>query len=1106
MKQQKHTLVILAITLLLFFSPLSNAATLYLDLDINTPGIQDSLTLSPGSDYEVGIVFSGDGSTQFDSFAFDLVYTSSVVGVHTPVAGAVVDSAPLMAFDIYGAVPVSSGDPLAQGSMPIPLGFVGGLGGVGASSVGGMPFPLIGEDESVGLFSVSLNALEVGASNLALTGYPFGIGAGLSLAGESVPVTLKGATVTVVPVPPALLLFASGMLALFGIGRRENKSGITLKKMTPQLSLIAALVVVSPHGLATPLDSNADINGDAMVTSLDISMLASCFGKDPLNNKSCAKADVDRDGDIDADDFSFVSTRLGQSFPETLFEELVLPSSFAVGDRPESKAIADLNGDGVSDVVTVNSASDDISVLLGNGDGSFQAQQRYTVADGANSIILEDINGDGVLDVVTARLRGDDISVLLGNGDGSFQAKPSVSGSFRYLIDLNGDSVLDIVSTGDEEILLSLGNGDGSFQVPLHIDIGMKFGSIDLADLNRDGVLDMVVLIDNHVEVFIGNGDGSFQTQQQIAFDDRIHQVTLDDINGDDVIDIAVAHGDGHVSGWFGNGDGSFQTQQLLTDRSLSILDVYEFSLDDVNGDGVVDLVTFNSESPISVWLGNGDGTFQWTDTIAFSGNDISYSHTLTDLNNDDVLDMVVHLADYHVKDLSGAIWVLIGDVDGTYQAPQILAPGGYSPNIADVNRDGVPDIVAISAAGEGVSILLGTGDGGFQTEQRFAAGKYISSISLSDVDDDGVLDVVTTNRGSDDISVILGNGDGSFQAPQHRIAGDFPCCTALDDLNGDGVLDLVTANSNSDDISVMLGNGDGTFQAQQRFDTGFWPASLVLSDLNSDGFLDVVTTSDDTDTVSVLLGNGDGTLQAKQGYILGYNNYDGLSTAIGDVNEDGVLDIVTWAFNNEVIVLLGNGDGSFQAQQPINIHSNYYNYNETSIIDLGDLNGDSLLDIVVNSGPESLVLIGDGNGGFQLSQHPNIDSGFRALGDLNGDNVLDVVGIRDQEIVISLGNGDGSFQEQHNIAVGRGLKMITIEDLNNDGVMDLVVSLSWHAVRRYQHILLLLGNGDGTFHAPYSLNTGATPHSIAFGHLNKDGAIDLVGSNKGSIFMLLGE
>jgi hypothetical protein len=195
--------------------------------------------------------------------------------------------------------------------------------------------------------------------------------------------------------------------------------------------------------------SSADINGDAMVTSQDISILASCFGQDPVSHSSCARADVDEDGDIDVDDFSFVSARLGQTYPETLFQEPDLPPSYPVGDAPHSSAVGDLNNDGVLDVVTANRDSDDISVMLGNSDSSFQSQQRFAVGDLPHTIALGDVNGDGVLDAVNANLSSNDISVLLSNGDGSFQAQQRFaagdgSGSI-VLGDLNGDGALDMI-------------------------------------------------------------------------------------------------------------------------------------------------------------------------------------------------------------------------------------------------------------------------------------------------------------------------------------------------------------------------------------------------------------------------------------------------------------------------------------------------------------------------------------------------------------------------------------------------------------------------------------------------------------------------------------
>jgi hypothetical protein len=123
----------------------------------------------------------------------------------------------------------------------------------------------------------------------------------------------------------------------------------------------------------------------------------------------------------------------------------------------------------------------------------------------------------------------------------------------------------------------------------------------------------------------------------------------------------------------------------------------------------------------------------------------------------------------------------------------------------------------------------------------------------VADVNGDGRLDVVTANPGSSDVSVLLGNGDGTFQTPQRFAVGGGPVSVAVADVNGDGRLDLVTANAygtnGAGDVSVLLGAGDGTFQAEQRFGAGFNPSSVAVADVNGDGRLDLVT-----DDVSVLL------------------------------------------------------------------------------------------------------------------------------------------------------------------------------------------------------------------------------------------------------------
>jgi hypothetical protein len=163
MKDSKFFGVTLSIALFFLGGEASKAAaTLYLNLDHDAPGIQTTPTLSPGIAFNFEAVFSGDGATQFDTFALDVVYDAPQVTLHSPFAGPVVDGAPLMALD-HAANTVHSGDALTQDNMPIPLSFEGGL--VGVSSVGG-PFPLLGQDEVIVVLSVWFSAISMETEHL----------------------------------------------------------------------------------------------------------------------------------------------------------------------------------------------------------------------------------------------------------------------------------------------------------------------------------------------------------------------------------------------------------------------------------------------------------------------------------------------------------------------------------------------------------------------------------------------------------------------------------------------------------------------------------------------------------------------------------------------------------------------------------------------------------------------------------------------------------------------------------------------------------------------------------------------------------------------------
>jgi hypothetical protein len=165
---------------------------------------------------------------------------------------------------------------------------------------------------------------------------------------------------------------------------------------------------------------------------------------------------------------------------------------------------------------------------------------------------------------------------------------------------------------------------------------------------------------------------------------------------------------------------------------------------------------------------------------------------------------------------------------------------------IADVNDDGIPDLVAINGSrGNSVSVLLGNGDGTFESPRTFAVGPRPDAVAVADVNRDGKPDLVVGNFGSTTVSVLLGNGDGTFQNQQTLTIGRGPSAVAVADVNGDGKPDVIAANQYDNSVSVLLGNGDGTFQKQQTFAIAsgrFDNVALAVVDVNGDGKPDIVT------------------------------------------------------------------------------------------------------------------------------------------------------------------------------------------------------------------------------------------------------------------------
>ena len=321
-----------------------------------------------------------------------------------------------------------------------------------------------------------------------------------------------------------------------------------------------------------------------------------------------------------------------------------------------------------------------------------------------------------------------------------------------------------------------------------------------------------------------------------------------------------------------------------------------------------------------------------------------------------------------------------------------------------DFNGDGRTDLaVANLRLDNDVSVLLGNGDGTFQTQVTYAVGSVPGAIVAGDFNGDGRTDLAVANYDDNDVSILLGNGDGTFQPQVTYAVGTCPrrprdgrlqrrrphrprrrqhdstpttvpcrCCWATatapsrprsptrwgpipyalvaGDFNGDGRTDLAVANSGSgNDVSVLLGNGDGTFQPQVTYPVGSGPVALVAGDFNGDGRTDlaVANSGSNDGTVSVLLGNGDGTFQTQVTYAVG-SGPDAL--VAGDFNGDGRTDLAVANYgSNDVSVLLGNGDGTFTApgQFATTPHA-------TPLV--ADVNGDGTDDVLVVDGAGNIL------------------------------------------------------------------------------------------------------------------------------------------------------
>lgn len=363
-------------------------------------------------------------------------------------------------------------------------------------------------------------------------------------------------------------------------------------------------------------------------------------------------------------------------------------TNYPVGNSPSFVATASLRDNGINDLIVANSADNTISVLLGNGDGTFATQSVIPVGTDPVSIATAnfnpDVNDDTNLDIAVANQGSNTVSILLGKGDGTFTAgTPVTTGNAPVSVvtadfhDSTAGSAIDlaVANQNDSTISIFTGNGDGTFKTPatlITLSPGSKPSAIDAVDVNADGHLDLVIANEgtNSISIFLGNGDGTF-TQ---------------------------ASGSPYAVG----------------NSPTAIVSA------DFNSDGIPDLAVANSGAPFTA----SNGT-------EVTGNSVSILLGLADTN---------------------------GGASGTFGQQTAFAAGNAPTSLAvgDYNVDGLPDLAAAAKTDNAVSVLLNEGSGLFGPDFELPVGSEPVSIVSADFNGDGKTDVATANSASANASVIL--------------------------------------------------------------------------------------------------------------------------------------------------------------------------------------------------------------------------------------------------------------------------------------------------------------------------------------------------------------
>ncbi|MBZ5714109.1 FG-GAP repeat domain-containing protein [Nannocystis pusilla] len=701
-------------------------------------------------------------------------------------------------------------------------------------------------------------------------------------------------------------------------------------------------------------------------------------------------------------------------------------------------------GTGTTGTDTTGTDTDDTGEPPLQGVLDFDAIKTYSKGYfGGHEYVVADLDGDGRTDAVTLDEVDNEVVVVLAGADGYYtpgevHAVPQV---WRLALgDVNGDAQFDILVTTSSDIgaRLLLGNGDGTFQAPVALPAVKQRTGPTFADIDDDGDLDLMLAKDpTSVAVHLGDGAGGFGPESSFMANVATKWLGSGDIDGDGLADLVLLHdsNDPKVQIGLSLGDGGFALQPVVDVPPMGGIAV-EFTTQvvvaDVDADGHGDVLAVDREG-IGVLLGGPDGALDYVARYR-TGKEGAHA-AVGDWDGDGVLDLASTSGD------DTLLYVRYGAGDGTFSEPPVLYDSARCNRVeaGDVDADGVADLM-LGCAGLGVA--KNRGDGRFTAAPALIGGLRPSESVIADFDEDGHADVVAGFEDSEEIVVFRGNGDLTFADP---IEPSLPVTAEPRDLiaadiDEDGHLDLLASiHGLGPDKTLVIHFGDGTghFEAPASY-PGPW--RLAVADLDEDGHLDVLTAG--YDFLLPMLGDGSGALTPGAQIPAGQGLYN---IAVADFDGDGDLDAAAPSYQTKEIVLFrGEGDGSFSPQVST-IPSALTPWR----VEAGDFTDDGIVDLMlavfsqqVTAGLAIHPGLGDGSFGPPVDVPGSFFLGESTMvvADFNNDQRPDVFyAPTNGQVVARAGLAGGGFGEPlvYQLLLPRSF---AVGDVDHDDLPDVVI------------------------------------------------------------------